>query len=57
MTAGESTTFTPNIRPDCTDELTAAMRQRILVIDGAMGTAIQRDRPDEAGYRGDRFTE
>ncbi len=47
----------PNIRPDCTDELTAALRQRIMVIDGAMGTAIQRDRPDEAGYRGERFTE
>src|SRR3954454_4353513 len=47
----------PNIRPDCTDELTAALRERILVIDGAMGTAIQRDRPDEAGYRGDRFRE
>src|SRR6476469_7852489 len=47
----------PNIRPDCTDELTAALRQRILVIDGAMGTAIQRDRPDEAGYRGERFSE
>src|SRR5947209_9609689 len=46
----------PNIRPDCTDELTAALRQRIMVIDRAMGTAIQRDRPDEAGYRGDRFT-
>src|SRR4051794_24898939 len=45
----------PNIRPDCTDELTAALRQRIMVIDGAMGTAIQRDRPDEDGYRGDRF--
>ncbi|WP_231639837.1 methionine synthase [Mycobacterium sp. Marseille-P9652] len=28
-----------------------------MVIDGAMGTAIQRDRPDEDGYRGDRFTE
>ena len=28
-----------------------------MVIDGAMGTAIQRDRPDEAGYRGERFTE
>ncbi|KRD20515.1 methionine synthase [Mycobacterium sp. Root265] len=50
-------TFVPNIRPDCTDELTAALRGRIMVIDGAMGTAIQRDRPDEAGYRGDRFTE
>ena len=46
----------PNIRPDCTDELTAALRQRIMVIDGAMGTAIQRDRPDEAGYRGERFS-
>jgi 5-methyltetrahydrofolate--homocysteine methyltransferase len=47
----------PNIRPDCTDDLTAALGQRIMVIDGAMGTAIQRDRPDEAGYRGERFTE
>ena len=28
-----------------------------MVIDGAMGTAIQRDRPDEAGYRGERFAE
>ncbi|GGF34253.1 methionine synthase [Marmoricola endophyticus] len=42
-------------RPDCTDELRSAMAERILVIDGAMGTAIQRDRPDEAGYRGERF--
>ncbi|MFL0180420.1 methionine synthase [Mycobacterium sp. SMC-15] len=49
--------FEPNIRPDCTDELKAALSRRIMVIDGAMGTAIQRDRPDEAGYRGDRFTE
>ncbi|MCV7207854.1 methionine synthase [Mycolicibacterium canariasense] len=47
--------FEPNIRPDCTDELTAELRRRIVVIDGAMGTAIQRDRPDEAGYRGERF--
>ena len=29
----------------------------ILVLDGAMGTAIQRDRPDEAGYRGERFAD
>lgn len=50
-----STGFTPNIRPDCTDALAAALRKRIVVIDGAMGTAIQRDRPDEAGYRGERF--
>ncbi|WP_454790672.1 methionine synthase [Mycolicibacterium lutetiense] len=50
-----SNTTESNIRPDCTDALTAALRQRIMVIDGAMGTAIQRDRPDEAGYRGERF--
>ncbi|ANI40533.1 methionine synthase [Mycolicibacterium vaccae] len=49
--------FEPNIRPDCTEDLKATLRQRIMVIDGAMGTAIQRDRPDEDGYRGDRFTE
>jgi len=55
-TAG-SRIFAPNIRPDCTDELAATLRRRIMVIDGAMGTAIQRDRPDEAGYRGDRFSE
>ncbi|MCW2783687.1 MAG: methionine synthase [Marmoricola sp.] len=45
----------PNIRPDCTEELSRALAERIMVIDGAMGTAIQRDRPDEAGYRGERF--
>ncbi|WZH53711.1 MAG: methionine synthase [Nocardioides alkalitolerans] len=44
-------------RPDSTAELTRALRERILVIDGAMGTAIQRDRPDEAGYRGERFAD
>ena len=45
----------PMLRPDCTEALTATLRERIMVIDGAMGTAIQRDRPDEAGYRGERF--
>ena len=44
-------------RPDATAELTALLRERILVVDGAMGTAIQRDRPDEAGYRGERFAD
>ncbi len=47
----------PAVRPDATAELTALLRQRILVLDGAMGTAIQRDRPDEAGYRGIRFAD
>lgn len=45
----------PHLRPDLTEELTRALRERIMVLDGAMGTAIQRDRPDEAGYRGERF--
>ena len=46
---------TQDWRPDATEELSRALTERILVIDGAMGTAIQRDRPDEAGYRGERF--
>ena len=45
------------VRPDATAALTALLRERILVLDGAMGTAIQRDRPDEAGYRGERFAD
>ncbi|WP_309504377.1 MULTISPECIES: methionine synthase [Nocardioides] len=47
----------PDLRPDATEELTRALEGRILVLDGAMGTAIQRDRPDEAGYRGERFAD
>ncbi len=30
-------------------------RERILILDGAMGTMIQRYKLDEAGYRGERF--
>ena len=52
-----TTTTATDLRPDATDELTAILRERIIVLDGAMGTAIQRDRPDEAGYRGERFAE
>src|SRR3954467_13960368 len=32
-----------------------ALKQRILVLDGAMGTMIQRHRLSEAQYRGERF--
>jgi 5-methyltetrahydrofolate--homocysteine methyltransferase len=50
--------FEPSLlRPDATAELRALLEQRILVLDGAMGTAIQRNRPDEAGYRGERFAD
>ncbi|MFO1301659.1 MAG: methionine synthase [Burkholderiaceae bacterium] len=31
------------------------LERRILILDGAMGTMIQRHRLDEAGYRGERF--
>lgn len=47
----------PQHRPDATAALTAILSDRIMVLDGAMGTAIQRDRPDEAGYRGERFAD
>src|SRR4051794_41603870 len=35
--------------------LLALARERILVLDGAMGTMIQALQYDEAGFRGDRF--
>jgi 5-methyltetrahydrofolate--homocysteine methyltransferase len=35
--------------------LKEAARKRILILDGAMGTMIQRYKLDEAGYRGSRF--
>jgi 5-methyltetrahydrofolate--homocysteine methyltransferase len=42
-------------RPARTAALEHALTQRILVLDGAMGTMIQRYRLTEAEYRGDRF--
>src|SRR5690606_27051595 len=37
------------------DALHAAADKRILIIDGAMGTMIQKHKPTEADYRGERF--
>jgi len=37
--------------------LKAHLEQRVLLLDGAMGTMIQRHRLDEAGYRGERFAD
>src|SRR5262245_60020383 len=37
--------------------LPALLRERILVLDGAMGTLIQRHEFDEAGFRGERFAD
>jgi len=39
------------------DALTSALQQRILVLDGAMGTMIQAEGLEEADYRGERFAE
>ena len=36
-------------------ELDKLLRERIVIIDGAMGTMIQRHRLSEVGYRGERF--
>ena len=55
MTSATTPSSGQDWRPDVTEELSELLSRRILVIDGAMGTAIQRDRPDEAGYRGERF--
>ena len=35
--------------------LETLLSERILIMDGAMGTMIQRHRLDEAAFRGERF--
>ena len=45
------------LRPDATDALSALLRSRILMLDGAMGTMIQRLTFSEREYRGDRFAD
>ncbi len=42
---------------DKAQALAAAMSERIVVLDGAMGTMIQRYRLSESDYRGDRFSD
>ncbi len=34
-----------------------ALKQRILLLDGATGTMIQRHKLDETAYRGERFAD
>jgi 5-methyltetrahydrofolate--homocysteine methyltransferase len=48
---------TPQHRPDATADLTAALHERVLVLDGAMGTMIQAYGLSESDYRGERFTD
>ncbi len=45
------------MRPDRTEELRALAAERILILDGAMGTMIQAHRLSEAQYRGSRFAD
>ncbi|MEY2408170.1 MAG: 5-methyltetrahydrofolate--homocysteine methyltransferase [Verrucomicrobiota bacterium] len=40
---------------DAAGLLEKLLRERIVILDGAMGTVIQRYKLDEAGFRGDRF--
>ena len=40
-----------------TAELKALLEDRILMIDGAMGTMIQRHKLEEEDYRGERFAD
>ncbi|MBJ7534041.1 homocysteine S-methyltransferase family protein [Rhodomicrobium vannielii ATCC 17100] len=42
-------------RTDRIAALKAAAKERILILDGGMGTMIQRHKPTEADYRGERF--
>ncbi len=42
---------------DRTEQLKTLMAERILILDGAMGTMIQRHKLEEADYRGERFAD
>ena len=47
----------PWLNPARAEALQAQLRDRILVIDGAMGTMIQRHGLEEGDYRGERFAD
>src|SRR5258707_3992697 len=44
-------------RPPRADAFLSLLRERLVVLDGAMGTMIQRHRLSEADFRGQRFAE
>ena len=50
-------TALPWLNPQRTQSLLDALAQRILIIDGAMGTMLQSYKLDETGYRGARFAD
>ncbi|MFN2333827.1 MAG: hypothetical protein ABR550_05310, partial [Wenzhouxiangellaceae bacterium] len=43
--------------PERVDKLVDALENRILLLDGAMGTMIQAEKLDEADFRGERFAD
>jgi 5-methyltetrahydrofolate--homocysteine methyltransferase len=45
----------PEVMTDSSHPLESLLRERIVILDGAMGTNIQRYKLDEAAYRGERF--
>ncbi len=47
----------PWLQPERVAQLNDALVQRILIIDGAMGTMLQAHELDEHGYRGSRFAD
>ncbi|MGN2247416.1 homocysteine S-methyltransferase family protein [Frateuria sp. GZRR35] len=48
-------TTLPWLHPDRVARLEQALRERILILDGAMGTMLQGHALDESGFRGERF--
>jgi 5-methyltetrahydrofolate--homocysteine methyltransferase len=52
-----STGVLPWLHPERVAKLERALAERILIIDGAMGTMIQRHELEETDYRGDRFAQ
>src|ERR1700722_4018302 len=47
----------PWLHPQRVASLEAALRQRILILDGGMGTMLQGHQLDESGFRGESFAE
>ena len=45
----------PFKQPEKVERLEQLLQERIVVLDGAMGTMIQEKKPDEADFRGQRF--
>ena len=57
MSGHDAAAILPWLDPARVAALEAALAERILVIDGAMGTMIQRHALQEADYRGQRFAD